>query len=53
MRDLGADSGAIIGVANQDGEIVEFETIVDVTYNIEHWLKRVEHSMKFSVAATL
>jgi hypothetical protein len=45
--------GQIVGVANQDGEVIEFDTPILISFNIEHWLKRMEYSMKFSVSVTL
>ena len=42
--------GRIRGVYNQQGEPLAFERSIKVTNAIEEWLKRVEYSMKFSVA---
>ena len=47
------DLGTIIGVHNQDGEIIEFENEVKVTTSIEEMLLKVEQEMKFAVAATI
>ena len=47
------DMGKIIGVLNQDGEVLEFSTPVKITEKIEQWLKRVDFSMKFNVARTI
>ena len=50
---MGQDLGRILGVANQDGELLEFTEHVKITDTIEYWLKRVEYSMKFNVSRTI
>ena len=53
VRDLGQDLGKILGVSNQDGELLEFLDPVKITQVIEQWLKRLEFSMKYNVSRTL
>ena len=50
VRELGEDLGRILGVQNQDGELLEFLKPIKITESIEQWLKRVEYAMKFNVA---
>lgn len=52
VRDV-TNLGRIRGVQNQQGEPLAFERSIKITNAIEEWLKRVEYSMKFSVAQTL
>lgn len=53
VRELGADLGRILGVQNQDGELLEFMKPIKITESIEQWLKRVEYAMKFNVSRTV
>jgi len=52
VRNIGEDLGKILGVLNQDGELLEFTQAVKITSTIEQWLKRVDMSMKFNVSRT-
>ena len=45
--------GRILGVQNQQGELLEFKEPVKISDKIEQWLKRTEQSMKFNVSRTL
>lgn len=49
---MGQDLGRILGVSNQQGEVLEFKEDVKITQTIEYWLKRVESSMKYNVSRT-
>ena len=53
MRDLGDDLGRIIGVLNQDGELLKFIRPVKISEFFEKTLKRVEYSMKYNVSLTM
>ena len=45
--------GQILGIANQDGEIIEFENGVGMSTSIERCLRQVEQEMRLGVACTL
>ena len=47
------DMGQILGISNQDGEIIEFSNAVGMATSIERALRQVEQEMKMSVAVTM
>ena len=47
------DLGTIIGVHNQDGELIEFRKYLEVTTSLEKVLLNVEQEMKYAVASTM
>ena len=48
-----ADLGTVIGVLNQDGELIEFQKPVEISTCIEKTLLHVEQEMNLAVSATL